>query len=68
MQPHSVNRHLAVMGAFNHHPHVAECLQGRQGILPFQEAFYLGHPFCQRTEHDGTVGHGFIAGHAQAAL
>ncbi len=60
--------YLTIGGAFDHYPHVTECLQGGQGVFPFQEAFHLGHTIRQGAQHDGTVGHGFVARHANAAI
>ena len=42
MQADAMNGHTTVMWALNHHPHITEGLNGRQGILTFQETFHLG--------------------------
>ncbi|VVN75392.1 hypothetical protein PS685_05270 [Pseudomonas fluorescens] len=42
MQADAVNGHATVVRTFDHHTHVAEGLQGRQGVFALEEAFDFG--------------------------
>ncbi|MCY1420427.1 hypothetical protein D9M71_360480 [compost metagenome] len=50
-----------MVGAFDDHTHVTECLQGCQRIFAFEEAFDLGSTFGQRAEHDRAMGNRLVA-------
>ncbi|MNF75375.1 hypothetical protein D3C84_574390 [compost metagenome] len=67
MQADTVDGHAAVVRPFDDHAHVAEGLQGRQGVFALEEAFDFGGAFGQGAEHDRTVGNGLVARHADAS-
>ena len=61
MQPHALDNHLALAGAFDVHAHGAKRGQGRQGILPFEKAAHPGFTLRERAEHNGAMGNGLVA-------
>ena len=67
VQANAMNGHATMMRALNHHAHVTERLQRRQGIFTLKETFHFGRTFSQRAEHDRAVGNGFVAWYANSA-
>ena len=68
MQTYTVDSHAAVVRTFDDHAHIAKSLQSGKAVFAFQKTFDFGHTLSQRTQHNGTMGNGFIAGHAYLAL
>ena len=63
----AVNADKPRVRPFYGHPHVAERLQGCQAVLAFKEAFHFRDTVGKSTQHDGSVGNGFVARHAYLA-
>ncbi|MNQ68424.1 hypothetical protein D3C85_829770 [compost metagenome] len=68
VQADAVHGDAAVVRAFDDHAHVAERLDGGQGVLAFEEAFHLGGTLGQRAEHDRAVGDGLVARNADPSV
>ena len=65
MHADAVDHHLARIRARYLNSHLTKRLKCRQTVFPLEKTLDPGDTFCQRAQHDRTVGDGFITGHPQ---